>query len=659
MHDVVKYVIIALALALVCASARAQDYKLTARLEPAVAQTGDTVVYSLTIEHSSRPPQQIQPPVFDPSWGFSSPQFAGQKSSTVMNNTQLQQSVEYRFAFSVSKEGTFIIPPLSIASVGATFRSNPVTLTVTKPGAAAQGSPAASIPAELQGKIVPPRVAGNPQLENALNGAVFILPVSENTEPYEGQQMLISYHLCIDQGVLDKYGLSGSRMLIDKVDIPDLKQFLKEELFPFPQSLQWRETMIGGRKYIAAPLYQVAVTPTKTGKLEITPFSLSLWFSQRGRSRGSIADDPFFGDDPFFSGLSLLSGGNRIQVIARSPSFGFNVKPLPREGRPADFSGAVGNFKITTSLDKTQAVADEDLVRLGVKIQGNGDASVLSKPVIPDVAGLRMLEESKTTTDRRIEADQLVSMKNFDFLLRPSKAGKITIPPIRYSVFDPKAGKYTAIQSQPLELQVSPGTAKPSALVAASTAGNQATPSAREQQAPAPRTVNDDIRYIHTAPLIVMQEGPLTGEGVCFIIFLAVPPLLLLAGFVTGRRRAMRQTNREYFRERLAAGAARKHLRKAEHLLKQNQNAAFFEELASAVRGFFADKLHAEPVGLTIEQIEDHLSARNIPEQEISKARRLLDECDQARYSPTNPSPDSMRQALGNAVGIIGMMEKK
>ncbi len=637
--------------AAVVTSARAQN-SLTARLEPAEATIGETVVYVLSVQSVGDEPQAPSLPRLDPAWGLGEPRFVGRSLQTsiqiVNGRQQVTRSTDFRYTLSPTREGTFLIPASSIDIGGATLRANPVTLKVTKVAAAL------NVPQELLGRVVPPQVPGNAEMQRALTGVIFVLPVVETPTPFAGQQILLTYHLCLDQAALQRSGL-GSSLYADRVAPPDLNQFLKEEVFKVPQSLSFREQTIGNRRYLVAPLYQVAITPTKTGTLTAEPFSVNLYINQRGRGgdpfRGMLDDDPFFGMSPFGG------GGSRLRIVALSPPVEMDVRPLPAEGRPADFSGAVGDFKLTAGADKSAVTADDDIVKLTVRLEGHGDAAALPKPDFARAGGIRLLEEPKSSTNRRVEGDQLVSTKNFDFLLRATQPGKLSIPPVSLAVFNPRTAKYETLRSAPVALDVAANTRKQEVLIAADTARNTPATGASGTDPAGPAPVNEDIRYIHEGVMRLATPGMLTGDDLLFWLLVAGAPAVTLGAWLAGRRRMAIESDTARYRQAGAGSTARRHLRRAARVLNSGDRTAFFGELDRALRGYFGDKFRIEPSGLTIEQIEASLAGRGAAEETIAAARGVIEECDAARYSPVQPGEDVMRRAYDDAAAVIGRVE--
>ncbi|MBX7246589.1 MAG: BatD family protein [Candidatus Sumerlaeaceae bacterium] len=630
----------------------AQPYKLTAKLDTERAFVGQPLVYSLSIAYSGNQPQQ-QPtlPTLDPAWGLGPMKLAGTSNFTQINNGNVVMSVELKYTLPTSKEGTFKIPPASLTVGGQRYDSNEVSLTVTKVTAAT-----VNLPPELQGKVVPPQInPPNAELQKNLTGIIFVLPVMGSIAPYEGQQVSATFYLCIDPSGLEKYGIQGNNVYIRDISLPKFQQFLKEETYSVPQNLTFTERAIGSKKYLVTELYEAAVTPTKTGPLTIEPCGIALSLAAKGRGRSAF-DDPFFQNDPLFESLMPGFGGNRLEIVAQSPALEINVKPLPKDGRPAGFAGAVGDFSLTATVDKRTAAAQEDILKLQLKLEGRGNASGISEPKLPDVDGLQLLEAPKSATDRRREGNSTLFSKTFDYILRPMKAGAMTIPPVEIAAFSPTSGRYYKVQSQPVSLQIAPPTNPQAALVAnASPAQAVATPKPNGDQ---PRQLNDDIRYITAESLQAFEPGLLTGEGPLFPALVAVPPALVLAGWLVRRRRNNRDVNRAGYKAKVAADKARKHLRKAGANLDPAKHDAFYEELARGIRGYFGDKLRLDPASLTIEYIDDILGHRGVDEVSRRRIAETLEKCDSARYSPSRPSAEEMKAILDSTAGILAAMEK-
>ena len=628
------------------ATGRAQpsgQYTLEARLEPEQAMVGDTVLYILSVVYTGADPPQPTLPTADAArLGLEQWESVGtqrrQSIQMVNGRTTAVKAVEFRYTFVPRREGTLILPSSEISVGGEQYRSNSVSLTVAK------APPAPALPPALQGRVVDPLVSGEPGLQRALRGAVFIVPTVQPESVYAGQQVLVSHHLYIDLDALSKAGLSSS-LGLRNADIPDMTQFVKETVFDLPRQLSMREQTLGGRRFAVAPLHQVAAIPTKAGELTIEPFRLELMV--RDGRRNSTSPDPFnmFGNDPFFNGTLL--GGGWVTVIASSPATTLDVKPLPEEGKPAGFDGAVGNFKISAVLDKQNGVAADDIVKLSVKIEGQGDAASLPEPPLDVPDGMKLLEPPRSTTARRVENNQLVSSKTFDFLLRANEPGHVQIPGVSYTIFNPTTVQYEQIESTPLALDVAPSKNPQSALTAGITPEKTTRPSDDATSI----TNGDAMRYIREGRLETIRPGFATGQGPWFWLMLVLPPLLVAGAFALSQMQT-RKTRRPV----AATASARQRLRQARGLINESSAGDFYETLASALRGYIGDRFQAGVLP-TLEEVSYELEHHGAPDEMVMRTRALLERCDARQYAPGGADPSAMKADLDEATRLLQSME--
>jgi len=125
------------------------------------------------------------------------------------------------------------------------------------------------------------------------------------------------------------------------------------------------------------------------------------------------------------------------------------------------------------------------------------------------------------------------------------------------------------------------------------------------------------------------------------------------------RRRDILESDVGLARRLRARGVAGRRLKAASIALSQNNSDAFYTELASALRGYFGDKLNREPHGLTIEELSIMLKARGIEDEWIKNICDLLETADAVRYTPVSHTPEEMRNHYDQASKIIQEFSKK
>jgi len=643
------------------ASSSGNDVVLIAELEPDRAYVDSPIVYKVVVQGAPQNPGRPTPPAMQPAWGISPPNFVGTESSqSIFIGPSGRQSIEgtvtYRYAITPSKEGTFTLPAATLEVNGQRYESNSVNLVVSK-------LPAASnVPAQLKGLVAPVLIPRNPALQAKLTGAIFVLPVVTNPNPYNGEQVRVSFHLVVDAEALAREGLQVQGATIANPQPPSMNEFLKEELYVLQENRPYRKQMIGGKEYNVLPLYEAAITSTKTGKLTMEPFKLTMLLRSQDRRRGRSSQfpDPFDDDFDAFFGMSPFGGLSREELVVQSLPVEINVKPLPREGKPANFSGAVGEFRITSTTDRDKAAANDDIVKYQVVIEGKGDTSSIPAPTLPNLPNVSVLGDPKSTNQGRKENDEYISTRKFEYQLRPTQPGKLEIPPIELSVFNPKEAEYFNLQSNPVEVAVAAGTrpappvqssaaATPAASGSGSAGNPAATPSAQQDV---------DLRYIHNGPLAVTGTGMFEMGRPGFVALMAMPPLVLLAGYLVGRRRGEGARETRSRRQKRALEIAQRHLRESEKLLQSQDRSQFFAELGRNLRTYFGNKFGIEAGSLTVGEIEEQLRASEISEETVSLAVRVLERSDAARYSPVQPEHEVARAAYNEAAELLNRVER-
>ncbi len=611
---------------------------VSASVQPAQVSVGDSIIYEVSVNLTGSGQPSVAVPAISPDTGLSNPTPAGQQTSLesyiVNGDFRSVQRITYAYSIRTSKEGTFTIPPSTVTINGKTVETQPVEVEVRSV------PKATNVPSELEGLVVAPNVSGNPELQRKLTGVIFILPVLSNNDPYNGEQVRISYHLVIEPKALEDAGLLPHTNL-DGVKVPPMNEFITEELYPFPQDLKFQERKIGGKIYLVAPVYEAVISSTKAGKLQIEPFQVSMIFSMR--SRGRQASSPF-GNDPFFSSINPLSvmGGNSIQVIAQSPLLSLNVKAVPEIDRPANFAGAVGTFKVSAEVDKKTAKAFDETIALDVTVEGVGNTDSLSPPTLPSMPGFTVLgEPEQQTTGHKVE-DEYVSVKKFSYTLRPTVSGAQTIPPVEMSYFEPKTETFIKTGSEAIPLSISPGT--------------------RPAPAPTPQSVEDepekappaelDLRYISTERLSDPNSGLNRFAGFPGMVTFLLPPFFLAAaGMVAWRQKQSQHKLSDPIK--LARVSSAQHLKDAQVALDAGKNQEMASELAEGMRLHFASRFRITGAEATIPALEEHLTRSGAPSELTAAMTRVLEVCDSAQYAPSSLSKADGRELYTEAMRVL------
>jgi hypothetical protein len=252
--------------------------------------------------------------------------------------------------------------------------------------------------------------------------AFFILLETDKTEVYEGEQITAEWYIYT----------RGKILSLDRLKFPDLKGFWKEIIEEVP-ALNFSQEIVNGVPFQKALLASHALFPIKAGEAVIDEYKI------KARVQTPSAFGAFGMGDPYT--YTRSSQARRIKV-----------KPLPLEGRPADFAGAVGQFSVTAKVDEIQYPVNQPF-SVKVRFEGSGNAKLIE---LPSIQWPSTVEVYDTKVESRFFKNGK-AFKEFEVLLIPRAEGALTIPELSFSMFDPSIGKYVTRRTTPIQIQITAG----------------------------------------------------------------------------------------------------------------------------------------------------------------------------------------------------------
>ena len=329
-------------------------------------------------------------------------------------------------------------------------------------------------------------------------------------------------------------------------------------------------------------------------------------------------------------------------MLLQSEELQIEVLPLPEQGRPEEFTGAVGRFQLSVEAQPTQ-VAVGDPVTLRVLVEGEGNMAAV-QPLQVDVATGVKLYDPKVEEEERITNGVYGGHRLFEYILIPEQGGTVNIPPLRFAYFDPHQARYEVLESDPITIH-SEGSVEEE--------GVNYGLSRRDIEA-----VGEDIRYIKP-DVEALIAATMLHESYWFWTLQGALPLAFFALLVWQRHQRRLQGDVAYARQRRAKGEAGRRLARADDLLETGTEAEFYGEVRAAVLEFVADRLNLAAAGLTIEVCAEALTARQVEDETIARLRDLLTRCDFARFAPAGGPPTDRTAARGLAEEVIAGLEKR
>ena len=558
-----------------------------------------------------------------PNINFANFRFAGgpstgMSSSTTIINGQMQssQSFTYTYALVAEKEGTFTLPSVTFVAKNQQVKSNPVNITVTS-GAQNQQSNSGKQSADVQGFN---------------KNDYYVKAFVSNPNPYVGEQVIVTYKLYLGPQTYQCQPQITSR--------PTVQGFWTYDLNPKDGNATKKEELIDGKKFIVIDWYSLAVYPQKSGKLTISPLETNLIVQvpvQQQRRSNDIFD--LFFSDPF--------GGTRVQNIELNLSSNavvIQAKELPSANKPLQFSGLVGDFKLSAKLSRDKLSAN-DATNLTVTISGTGNLQYI-EPLSFEFPADIAVHEPEIRDNISTSPSGVSGSRTFEYVLIPRVEGNYTIPPASFSFFDKRKGSYTTLNTPEFTLNVEKGQAGNAVAFNANTKTDV-------------KILGTDIRHIKTNWKPQLYQASFFLSPLYWSL-LVLPIFLLIIFMIVFKKRMESKKNTILLRDRKASKTAKKRLQKAAKLLQNNQNEAFYIEISRVLWGYIGDKFHI-PVGqLSLDTAEQKLLERNMQEDSIKEFINTLNDCEYVRFAPSpDITPEKMYERTFNFITKIERELKK
>lgn len=419
----------------------------------------------------------------------------------------------------------------------------------------------------------------------SVSGTYFFRALPSATVVYEKQAFPIRYKL-----------YATTEFEINSYEAPQYDGFLSEKQADDGRRQLQLETY-QGRNYRTVDILSEVLFAQRSGTLTIPPSKIGL--------RVPIAqadDDPFFG--------SSMMGDREV----RSAPVTIQVRPLPPEGKPADFSGAVGSFRMRAELlSKTPKTNESLTIRL--TLEGTGNLKQVTSPTISFPQDFEVYDP-KETYEEKISATEVYGKKIIEYFAIPRHTGAVTIPSLTFSYFDPHLGRYETLHSQAFSLQITQGREMAS----------DDRSSLRQQE--------QLLRQLYAEGTMGAPAGLQWAKSWSYLFLF---PLMALLGFIAylviARERGLRADSLGYKASR-ANSVATKRLRTARKLLEAGAREAFYEEILRALWGYLGDKLRLPGSELSRASVSELLRSRGLDEETIARLTSVIDEVEFARYAP-------------------------
>ena len=522
---------------------------------------------------------------------------AGPMQATNFSYLNGKKSFEQSYTYTIqpNKKGVYTIPSATIEYEGNVVKTNTVKVTVT-------------------GAVEIPKDPNDPNYVASQN--VHLIAEISNASPYVGESISIIYKLYVD---VNNVSVRNTREL----EAPSFNGFWNQNI----NVNQWEPKMgeFQGKPHRYVIVKKAVLIPQKSGKLTIDPMSIE-----------AAVGVPIGRTDLF---------GNRINKTANltvtTGKRTVNVKALPIENKPTNFSGAVGDLDFNVTASKTELKANES-AQIKVEVSGKGNLKLIDLPSIETPNGLEKYEPEHKENIRTNLAG--LNGKVYDqYTVVPQFKGKYKIPPVSFSYFSLKDKAYKTISTDPIFINAPQG----------------AIPSGDENTSIVKRNVvssGTTIRYISTTTNLkpIGKAADFLNSNL-FYVLLILPLFSIPIGMYIGKQKRARDKDVVGAKRRKADRLARKYLSEAKKQLGNKE--PFYIALEKALHNYLKAKLQIETSDISKEKIANILETRSVDELTITAFVKVLNDSDFARYSPSTNV--MMQQEYENAKQVIAKIDKQ
>lgn len=557
---------IGLILLLLCGTLSAVDVEVEAFVDKNKIGLDDYL--QLTFQVSGDKASSVRAPITS---GVADFKIQGQSSSSSTNMTVVNGKMtkvakkNYLYTMRPKRKGKLTIPSLTVTYKNKRYSSAPITIYV------------------VEGSTEPaPQVQGNSNTQQSgkLSDNLFLVAEVNKTQVYKGEPIKVDYK------ILTRYDIGGMSFASE----PSFEGFWKEEVYT-AERVNFKPVNRGGVRFEEMLLKSLTLTANEAGRIEIPALELNVEVRTQSKS--------------FFS-----FGETRSYKI-KNKAVPIDVKELPTANQPTGFNGAVGSFRLNSSISQ-DSLKVGDSFTYTLEISGSGNINNIEIPKLPEIDHLRFLDPEVTT---EMNKNKVSGKKTIKYLVVAQEQGKFEIPALKFSYFDSQRNSYKTLSTQKFKVKVAEGD------LTFINSGTAQQLIARE---------GADIGFIISDSKLDSFNLKFNQVGYWILYLLALLTLPISALYAKEQDKL--SGNVSYQRSKMANKILKKYLKQADEFAKTN-SVDFYASAQTGLSSYLADKLHiarGSSTDIMLKTIKDI----NFPTELVVSIESIFQRYSQARFMP-------------------------
>lgn len=493
--------------------------------------------------------------------------------SMVNGRTSVERAAIHEYDVIALASGQYSLKDIRVQTESGFVAAKPVTLSVLD-----QSAPAPTATPQ------PAPTVDNQQWP-------YYLGQINKQDAYVGEEVILDYYLLVPRD----YERS---IQIDKVvDKQGVFQSFWVEKHEIGRDLEKEYVKIDNEIFAKFTINRYILYPLKPGKIEIGPLEV------QGRRAVSMGISVFRRQENFSKSSNAIT---------------LNVKPLPEEGKPQSFKGAVGRFQLNNKVDEVE-IDEGDPVTLSISLEGFGNLRNAPSPQLPDLSNFDQFDPT-TSQDIQVTQEGVSGRVDYTHVLIPHDINANEIGPVQYAYFDPQTETYITLETPPIELKIH---------AALGSRNGYSSGSPRR----IPTRIGDDFRFIHTSMLALASINLGAHRRIMVWLFALLPLALLGATLYAKARRDYLIANPDAAKRLRAPLAARKCLSDAQEALAAGDLQQTYAAIGRAIIQTIDHCWNLAAAGLTINELKETLIAKGVDADSVAQTEAILETVDGARFS--------------------------
>ncbi len=511
-----------------------------------------------------------------------------QSSNYSWVNGRSTSSISYTYYLQATKEGVFTIPKASVELKNESLTTKPLRVTVKKGSAKSNNNTSSNRNRNTHQQTT----TDNGDWKEQVKKNLFVKMYVDKSNPYVGEQ--VTLYLKLFQRV--------QTFQTQVLEMPEFNGFWVKDFELKPT--KWEKEEIDGVWYNTMMINKYALFPQRAGDFKLSPIKLETVVQIKAKNSGRSVWEQFFGS---YENKRFPFQSNGLTI---------KVKDLPIEGVPENFSGAVGKFKYSATIDSMN-VETGSAITLKTKIVGTGNIMMIDAPniVLPNEFEVYDPQEKEYISKK---STYINGSKKYDYLMIPNKPGDFQIDSIPFSYFDLTTKKYRTIYSDGFKISVRPSADYVEEKVVVS----------NEEDA-----LGSDIKNISSVYDLDYTEDKFINSYTFWTLWAS--PAFVFFLLLVGKNKIENYHPDLVARNRKKANKmALQKLKQASVFLKNNDKKSFYDELVRSLWNYVSMKLNMKAEDLSKEKIQEKLIAQNVSEHTADSFIELIDKSELVIYSP-------------------------